>query len=281
MKLYLNSIKHDSQLTWNKTDYLLAAAKRLGFDWVLPYANQDDAEYVLNIEPFQNFVSGSEWTGIWEIDVLCDRREMTASNWTYADDVFVAVGTVPNRLLEFKDKVTLLLQACDADLHKRISTVEQQFDFVFSGTIGLQIYEERERVMEVLRKSGFTFHDFPKERPPHEYVQNINTAKVQFIRSMKTPVGDGELAQRFFECLAIGPVLTNWSPDLRHTGLIDGADFLSYQNDSDMIKKMRQLVFDDSFRTLIAENGRKKALLYHTYEHRLISIIERIKEHRR
>lgn len=278
MKLYLNSTKADSQKTWNKTDYLLAAAKRLEIDYILPYKPGINSENVLNIEPYSNFIKGSKWTGVWEIDLLLDRAQMSTGDWTAADDVFIAVGTIPKRMFIFKDKVTLLFQACDPFLHKRIPSISQDWDFVFSGSVDLKFYKERKSAMSLLRKNGFTFADFPKDKAPEEYVRNINKAKVQFIRSMKTPIGDGELAQRFFECLAIGPVLTNYVEDLKLTGLVEGVDYLSYKDDKEMLLKMHKLIDNEDYRQEVAQSGRNKALLMHSYEHRLMSIINFIKE---
>ncbi len=281
MKLYLNCHKDEAQRTWNKADYLLVAAKRLGLeDRVELYNKQDDADYILNIEPFSPLIQGKKWTGVWEIDTLLDRAEMKVDNWIASTVVFTANGIIPRRMQIFEGDRRILFQACEPIIHKRNLKIEPQYDFVFSGSVGLKIYEERERVMNLLRKEGFTFMDFPKERPPHEYVDFLSHARVQFIRSMDVG-GDGEIAQRFFECLAIGPVLTNYVKDLDSTGLVEGEDYLAYHDDKEMLEKMHFLIDNPDKANIIASNGRKKALLYHTYENRLVTIFNIIEEYER
>lgn len=278
--LYLNAVNNDG-LTWNKKNYLLAAAKRLGFDFVKDIKDLDDGkepDFVLNIEPYFRFVKGRMWTGIWEIDMVLDRREMSKSDWLTSDDVFVANTAIPNHMNPFLHKTRLLFQASDPEIHRRYKEIVQTHDFVFCGSGGSGIYKERSRLIMLLRKY-FSFADFTKGQDPIEYIKCLNTAKVQFIRSGKTTVANSWTAQRFFECLAIGPVLADWTPDLEKTGLIEGEDYLSYKNDSELLEKMHKLLEDEKYANNIAENGRRKSLLYHTYDHRLISILNIIRSY--
>lgn len=194
MKLLINSEK--SEISWNKRDYLLAAAKRLGLDWVVEYVPYDGKtefeapEYVLNIEPYQKFVKGEKWTGIWEIDVMFDRPEMSISDWTHSDVVFLANTNVPSRMMACETEKIFLFQAADPVLHRRITSVPQDKDFVLSCSMGLDVYRDREKAVESLKKAGFTYEDYGKGMPPHKYVECLNHAKVQFIRSAsKLPVG--------------------------------------------------------------------------------------------
>lgn len=278
MILYLNCNKYDSQVTFNKKDYLLRAAKRLGFDWVRDYQKRnidDPVEYVLNIEPFKDFVKGSKHTSIWEIDLIADRAELEMSNWVCADEVFLANSLFPPKAIPFREGTNILFQACDPEIHKPIP-MEEKYDFVFAGSMGGPMYAERERVYNLMQ-SKFTFKDYGKNHPPEEYVQCLNHARVQFIRSGSTHVAFSYLAQRFFECLAIGPVLTDYHTDLELTGLIENVDYLAYRNDAEMIQKMHYLIDYPEEAALIAHRGRQKALMLHTYEHRLMSIINKIK----
>ncbi len=205
--------------------YLERAAKRLGIKL------EDDGR-VLNIEPYK-FKKGEKWTGIWEIDLLLDREEMSEENWNCADTIFTAISAVPPRLQKFKTQ--LLFQASDPELHQR--KPDPQYDVIFSGSSEHPCYRERERLYSLI-KQKFSYKDYGKGHSIEGYVTACNTARVQFIRSMKTQIADGELAQRFFEGLAIGPVLTNYVPDLELTGLKEGMDYLSYRNDKEMLEKL-------------------------------------------
>ncbi len=279
MILYLNADINNGP-TWNKRDYLLAAAKRLGWDWwIRPYHKGTEVDFILNIEPYSNFVKGNLWTGVWEIDMALDRAQMSKSDWTASDDVFLANSALPSHMNPFKHKTRLLFQACDPDIHRRIPGIKQEYDIVFSGTNGLDIYRERERCLKLLRQEG-TFFDYGKGMPPDKYIACLNTARVQFIRSGKTPVANSWTAQRFFECLPIGPVLADWTEDLQYRlGLVEGEDYYSYKDDAEMILKFTKLIRDPDFANKMAESGRQKALLYHTYEHRLISIISSARQY--
>jgi len=184
MKLYLNCSEDDAQLSFTKKDYLLRAAKRLGFDWIYNYQTKnidDPTEYVLNIEPFKKFVKGSKHTSIWEIDLIADRAELSMSDWVCTDEVFLANSLFPAKTIPFKEGVNILFQACDPELHKVVS-VPEKYDFIFSGSMGGSMYEERERVYRLMSKY-FTFKDFGKGHTPEQYVEYSNYARVQFIRS--------------------------------------------------------------------------------------------------
>lgn len=45
-----------------------------------------------------------------------------------------------------------------------------------------------------------------------------------------------------------------------------------------MLLKMHKLIDNEDYRQEVAQSGRNKALLMHSYEHRLMSIINFIKE---
>lgn len=273
MKLYLNCDPNIGNVAFTKKDYLLYAANKLGINNIVDYQGEKDVEYVLNIEPYSTFVKGTKWTGIWEIDLLMDRLEMKEENWEVADTIFIAISTIPKRMEKFRDKTKLLFQACEPDFHKYDPTIDKKYDFVLAGTQTLFIYKEREKAIQTLIKSGFSFADLGKNHAPKEYGMKLNKARVQFIRSMKTKIADGEIAQRFFECLAIGPVLTNRVEDLKKTGLKEGEDFLAYGDEAGMIRQMRDLINTPHYADKIAEAGRKKALTMHTYENRLQEIL--------
>lgn len=281
MILYLNCYKPESQKTWNKADYLLAAAESLGIsDRIKLYHNESNPEYIINIEPFVRFVKGSKYTSIWEIDMTFDRAEMNLSNWIASNMVFVANSNLPDRMRAYQGPKIILFQACDPLIHRRIPEIKPQYDFVFSGSIGLGVYKERERCMELLRKEGFSFNSYGKEHPIDQYVRDINNGRVQFIRSAgKEKIATSQVEQRFFECLAIGPVLKDYHPDLEKLGLSEGEDFFWYKNDVEMLEKMHYLIDNPKFASTMANKGREKALTYHSYQHRLVTIINLIKEY--
>lgn len=259
MYLYLNC--NDNPITYNKKNYLLRAAERMGIDYVKPYTG-GNVENILNIEPY-DFVKGTRWTGLWEIDLLLEPER----HEKHLDDVNVAFGAITTE----NKRYIYLPQACDSVLHRKRG--EENHDWVHCGTTGEEngIYEERTRLHYLLRNFNHEF--FGKNRIPEEYVDILSSARVQFIRSMDVK-GQGEVAQRFFECLAIGAVLTNETEDLHKLGLTEGEDYEAYRNDEEMLAKMEMLIKDTEKRKKIEKNAREKALLFHTYEHRLSTILQ-------
>ena len=271
MRIHINC--EDNPHTFNKKNYLVRASERLGLDVISGWSPGCDADYVLNIEPYSNLGTGKIWTGAWWIDTLLDNVRFN-TEFPYINTIFLA-GT-SHKVIP-KDNHRLLFQAADTDFHKPMS-VGKECDFILAGTMGLDIYRERERCIDLLRKEGFSYIGAGKNFKGIDYGKQLNRARVQFIRSMEVD-GHGEIAQRFFECLAIGPVLTNYVTDLKHTGLVENKDYLAYRSDEEMIEKMHWLVDDPHYAFQIAENGRYKSKLYHTYEHRLMTIIQEINEY--
>ena len=53
MILYLSC--QDNPITFNKKNYLLRAAKRLGLYLIKDYDGSSNPEYILNIEPYEQF----------------------------------------------------------------------------------------------------------------------------------------------------------------------------------------------------------------------------------
>ena len=130
MKLFINC--DDNPITYNKKNYLLRAAERLGLEYIVDIKNRVDDEptdYILNIEPC-SFIKGNKWTGIWNIDLLINTPVSLQSDWAAADTVFIAISTYPREFDGFKDKVQLLFQACDPELHKPIPDMQKHSDFL-------------------------------------------------------------------------------------------------------------------------------------------------------
>lgn len=274
MQIFINC--QGNGRTWTKKDYLFLASN--GTDYQLEDLDKHPSvspECVLNIEPYRRIVRGTKWTGIWEIDLLLDRQEYCTDNWSQARDVFVAIPEFPARLKNYEAVATLLWQACDPEIHKPIDVPyeERIYDFVLAGTFDDEVHRERKRLVDLLIKNGFAFKYLGKEHPPLRFPQMYQEGRVQFIRSMGNDWGKGECAQRFFECLAIGPVLTDRNPHLAYlTDLVEGEDYLAYESDEELLNKFSFLVKNPDEARMIAASGRKKALAKHTYKHRLETI---------
>jgi len=265
--LYINA--DDNPVTFNKKNYLMRAAERLGVE-VRDAKGVSNPECVLNVQPF-DFLPGTHWTGLWHIDV-CLNSDIPSVYYYLCNDVFVASDQMRTKY----DKAKLLFQACDPVLHKRVG--EPEYDYVVCGLMGGAYNGERERLHRILAEK-FKGFDGANGKRPEEYVKALSKGRVQWVRTANTEGNYEMAAQRFFESLAIGPVLTNWTKDLTLTGLVENEDYMAYRSERDMIKKMKLLLSNEGLRNRIATNGRNKALLYHTYEHRLMSILNVCREY--
>jgi hypothetical protein len=267
MILYLNSDKGEFSL--NKKDYLLRAAQRLGIDYVKDMRlAEGEIEYLLNIQPC-DLKTGSKWTGLWHIDVQLNNSLIHSYN--NFDTVFIAstAGIIP-------PTQTLLFQAMDPLLHRRIPEVDQEYDFSICGTnSGDGGYTERTRIYELL-KTKYTCNNGGGKLPPEEYVRQYNRGRVQVVQSFVTQGVEGYktmCAQRFFECLGIGPVLCCYSDDLKYLGLTNEKDYFVYHNDKELFNYMDKLLKNKELRWETFVKGRAKALKLHTYENRLVTIL--------
>lgn len=274
--LYINCFsKGKDSETFTKGDFLIRAGKRLGIN-ILPYTPSADINFVLNVEPFNNVIKGNLWTGIWEIDTILDRAEMNSDTWGTADSIFSSLATVPDRLSDYKDRVNILMQAIDVDLHKFDKNIIQTHDFVFAGTTGIDnVYEKREII---LKEAMSNFNGIiSKKLPEEDFFKLIHKGKVQLMCSGgRKYIQEGQCPQRFFEGLVIGPVLTDWNLDLENTGLEDGVHFLSYRSEKEMIEKMKYLLDNHDISLQIAENGREAVYKLHTFENRVGDILKEI-----
>jgi hypothetical protein len=234
---------------------------------------EGEIEYLLNIQPCE-LKTGSKWTGLWHIDVQLNNSII--HEYHRFDTVYVAstAGIIP-------PTQTLLFQAMDPELHRRIPEIEQAYDFSICGTNrGDGGYAERTRIYDLL-KTKYSCNEGGGHLPPEEYVRQYNRGKVQVVQSFVTQGIEGYLtmcAQRFFECLGIGPVLCCYSNDLKYLGLTDGEDYLVYHNDKELFEYMDRLLANEDYRNNIFANGRAKALKLHTYENRLVTILNKVRE---
>lgn len=268
MKIYLNSDHND--LTWNKTQYLLAADKRLGLNVYEQHRdNSQVEEYVLNVQPF-TFRTGTKWTGLWHIDVTLD-SDIPEKYYGDVDTIFIASSQSQWN----NPKQRVLFQAADLELHKPDKHIPKNYDFIMCGSMDSAIYMPRKGIFDVL-KNRFNGHDFGKGFAYNKYISKYNEARVQWIHPGVGPGNKTMAAQRIFESMAIGPTLTYWTEDLPLLGLVDGKDFITYKSSEEALQGMEKLL-DPVFGEKVFKSGREKIALYHTYEHRAMSIINTIK----
>lgn len=270
----------------SKADYLELAAQAEGIDYVRRWEEGCGAEYVLNIHPYHKdykiveWRKGSKWTGNWEMDnLVC--RERQQESWDQTDTVFLC-----NRFQwkpHYPRKFEYLYEACWPPLYEEVDPV---VDFVQIGTLKdehhwrdfgvngpcpqTDIYTERRRLYSLLStKYQVEYHN--EYQTVREYLSTLSRGRIQFIQSMHV-LGENEIAQRFWESLPIGPVLTCYSPTLDNLDLVEGEDYLVYRSDTDLMEKAHWLLTDKNYYNKIKQQGRKAAKR-HTYIQRLNQLI--------
>lgn len=86
-------------------------------------------------------------------------------------------------------------------------------------------------------------------------------------------IGD-DLNMRTFEALGSRSCLLTEAISPIASFFESGTHLLTYTNQNDAIEKMRYLLTNEPLRDRLAENGYKEAISKHTYEHRMLEILE-------
>lgn len=276
----------------SKADYLMLAAEAEGIDYVKRWDESCSAEYVLNIHPYHKdykvvqWQKGSRWTGNWEMDnLVC--RERQQESWDDTDTVFLCnrFNWKPNHDRKFE----FLYEACWPSLYD--FNIKPEVDFVQIGTTkdehhwkdfgengpspATDIYAERSRLYDLL-SSKYQVEYHGEYLDTKEYLKTLARGRIQFIQSMHV-LDENEIAQRFWESLPIGPVITSWSPTLKDLDLVEGQDYLAYYSDSDLLEKVNRLLTDKEYYRRIQVCGKLAALERHTYKERLHQLINYLK----
>lgn len=92
------------------------------------------------------------------------------------------------------------------------------------------------------------------------------------LRSIQTGV-----PLRVYDILGAGGfLLTNYQADLIENGFVLGEDLVVYESKEDLLCKTDYYLNHEEERLQIAENGRRKVALLHTYDNRVRCILEKI-----
>lgn len=84
---------------------------------------------------------------------------------------------------------------------------------------------------------------------------------------------------RVYDILGAGGfLLTNYQMDMIENGFVLGEDFVVYESKEDLVSKVEYYLKHEEERIQIAENGRKKVTMMHTYDSRVKCILEKIAE---
>lgn len=157
--------------------------------------------------------------------------------------------------------------AADPDIHKK-HPVEKVFDVAFVGHIA---EGPRNDLIETIKSSfdnvfiGRKFFD--------EMAQIYSQSRIVFNRSIRNDVN-----MRVFEAMSCGSLLiTNRLSENGQNELFKpGFDFVEYQDEKDLLGKIRDYLEDEESRERIAAAGRASIQKNHTYTHRMKGLINTI-----
>ena len=161
-------------------------------------------------------------------------------------------------------KTDILPLAVDPDLHKEIEETEIKYDI---GFVGNDTYPERRQLLEFMERKYKVLRT--NTEPGLPYSQALSSCKLTFNRSM-----DKDVNMRFFEAIATGRLLlTDYLPQ-QDKYATNHAHYESYDGWYDLEKKIDYYLSHDEERIRIGRDGAQHIKTNHTYEKRLVKILE-------
>lgn len=160
-------------------------------------------------------------------------------------------------------KVKCESYACDPDFHKP-HKVDKIYDVGFIGQSG---GDDRDNYLKLIAETfpkSLIAGDIPNEKVPLE----LSKCKVLFNH-----IRTEEINIRFFENLAIGAQVATHAPAL-HLFAIEDEHYVTCKTPQEAIEKIQSLLDDDARREKMAKEARKHAIKYHTYDHRIKSMLK-------
>lgn len=177
--------------------------------------------------------------------------------------------------------VKFLPHAAEPDAYPHTEQVKK-YDVCFIGHLQrVKNYNGINRV-EMLDRLFKEFPNFyfgtrnpmdPKLNMFEDAAKHFDESKIVLNISIKD-----DLNMRLFEVLSSGSFeLTNYLPTLKNVGIKDGKHLVTYKNLDEMVKLVKYYLKHDRQREAIAKQGHELAMSKHTYQHRVETILEVIK----
>jgi|GEM_PF-2880738 len=157
--------------------------------------------------------------------------------------------------------------ACDPDIHC-CHAVPKELDVCFVGHLSTPGRQE----LAALIRQKFS-NSFVGQRFFAEMAQTYSSSRIVLNLSIRNDIN-----MRVFEALACGSLLiTN---DLRSNGLGELFDIHNhlavYHDIQELVALIQRYVSNEPLREQIAAAGRKEALAYHTYAHRMRAVLSQV-----
>ena len=202
-------------------------------------------------------------TAAFFVDVSYDLPRRLAMA-PFFDHVFLAHKDYVDTFRAIHPSVHWLPVAAPRDLF-RPGTSPRDLDVAFVGTLA------RERVPLLQRlEREFRMNDFRREYDLPELADTYRRAKIVVNKGR-----EGEITLRIFEATAAGALLVTQegAPGLDDL-FVPGRDIVTYRDDDDAVRVIRDLLRDEEARHTIAEAGHRAFLARHTWEHRARTVLD-------
>jgi Glycosyl transferases group 1 len=172
-------------------------------------------------------------------------------------------------------KAICLPHAIEASLFKG-KELEQIYDVGWVGRLDGKYYSVRRRCIEKLN-SSFKMNDINRHYTPEEMAIVYQQSKIVVNLSRDDYLQDANL--RCFEVMASGALLITHKPtELAQIGFIEGVHYVTYQRESDINKIVRFYLDNEASRQAITSAARNFVLNEHTYDSRVQTILNSLKQ---
>ena len=150
------------------------------------------------------------------------------------------------------------------------------FDIGWVGQTRGPLYRTRERLLPELSRS-FRMNDWRSRHEPEQMAQIYRQSKIVVNIARDDFPQDANM--RAFEAMAAGALLlTSLPTELAQIGFEDGVHFVGFREEAEIAPLVRKYLLEESARRRIAEVARDKVLREHSYDRRLETILELVKQ---
>jgi hypothetical protein len=158
--------------------------------------------------------------------------------------------------------------ACDPDVHRRYD-MPKRFDIGFVGATAGP-YTRRRMLLDRLARH-FTLNDYQRPYTPAEMARIYSSAHLVFNCSLRH-----EVNMRLFEGPATGTLLLTDRIGNGLSELVTDREHVVLYDDADVVDLAREYLRNTAARERIARQGHEHVLAYHTYDHRIATILDTI-----
>ena len=150
------------------------------------------------------------------------------------------------------------------------------FDIGWVGQSRGPLYRTRERLLPELSRS-FRMNDWRRRHEPQEMARIYRQSRIVVNIARDDFPQDANM--RAFEAMAAGALLlTSLPTELSQIGFEDGVHFVGFHREAEIAPLVRKYLLEESARQRIAELARDKVLREHSYDRRVETILELVKQ---